>query len=240
MAPRRKKQKLTTTLDVESSPSEVVPSVVVCVEQTFQNDLLLQNIVSFVGEYQYLFVASINHTFHDAYITLFPSKETHYNGSTMKLLKFCYNKKFTSKEKHDLLQSTARYGNIEGLRYLRTKNDYEMILDNKTIISIVQNTYLHVLKWAQMIRADVNWSFAIEQAAEHGSMILLEWLYTKHQSKFTATACRHASLGGQLHTLQWLQERDYALNENIFHMAAENGHLEVLQWAPRIRVSMHR
>jgi hypothetical protein len=234
MATQQKKQKYTTIVTpvvLSHSQSEIVP-VFDVIEQTFENDLILQNILSFVGSHEYLFIASINHTFRIAYTTLYPNQITHFDGSTMKCLKFCYHRKLTSKQKHALLQSTARYGNgnIEGLRYLRTKNDYAMILDRETINIIVKNTYLNVLKWAHGIRANVNWTHVIETAAEHGNRILLEWLYTKHPLKFTATACEYAALGDQLHTLQWLLERDCTLNYNVCSNAAMNGHFKLLKW----------
>jgi hypothetical protein len=51
----------------------------------FEDVNILQQIVSFVGQYQYRFVAGINKDFKDAYLQLFSDKhETYYNASTVK------------------------------------------------------------------------------------------------------------------------------------------------------------
>jgi hypothetical protein len=232
MVPRRKKQKCTTIV-VESSSSVVAEVPVVVFEQVFTNVDIVQNIVSFIGEYQYLFVASINTTFRQVYIKLYPNKKvTYFNGLTMKHLKLCYNNKLSFHQRHALIQSVARHGNIEGLRYLRTKKIYTTLkLDTRTIESIVENTYLHLLKWAHSIRAAVKWSYMIEFASKYGNMILLEWLYNQYTSKFNQTACQGAAYGGQLYTLQWLRQRDVAWDEQVCSNAAVNNHFEVLKWA---------
>jgi hypothetical protein len=48
----------------------------------FQHSDILIHILSFVGEYQFCFVATVNHSFYDCYVKLFPEKETNYNVTT--------------------------------------------------------------------------------------------------------------------------------------------------------------
>ena len=91
------------------------------------DDLLLQNILSFVGEYHYRFVGSVNRHFQTSYVSLYPEKTTKFNASTMKLAKLCRedidarktaNDKIKKEHLRLLWHSAAQYGKIDVVKYL--------------------------------------------------------------------------------------------------------------------------
>jgi hypothetical protein len=57
------------------------------------------SILSFVGDHQYGFIASVNKNFRKVYATLYPKKETYYNVSTNELAKFCLDNMSTKQFK---------------------------------------------------------------------------------------------------------------------------------------------
>jgi hypothetical protein len=191
MAPRRKKQKCGTTTIVVA-PVELPVSVQ---QQILEIDGILQNILSYVGSHQYLFIASINHTFRNVYTKLYPSKVTYYNGSTMKHLKLCYQTTLSYNATHSLFQSTARHGNMKGLRYLQTKNGYTIRFNQKTIEIVVMNKHLNILKWAHNSHA-IGMSNVVPKASYHGKKMRIDWLYINHE-----TGCNlflYSSIGGTI------------------------------------------
>jgi hypothetical protein len=87
------------------------------------DDLLLQNILSFVGEYHYRFVGSVNRHFQQLYTSLYPEKTTKFNASTMELAKLCREDIDADKMNiyghiRLLWYSAVQHGKIDVVKYL--------------------------------------------------------------------------------------------------------------------------
>jgi hypothetical protein len=54
------------------------------------DEVLLRNIIPFIGDYQYRFVGLVNHDLHDAYVKVYPKKQTYYSTLTKEHIKICY------------------------------------------------------------------------------------------------------------------------------------------------------
>jgi Ankyrin repeats (many copies) len=205
---------------------------------TFDNESVLKHILSFVGDKQYRFIAGVNHTFHDAYSALHPSKETYCNASTMKHMMFCYNE-IAQDKRMSLFGSAAIHGNIEALQYLHSKGWCKLeffFISMPASRMVVKNGHLNVLKWAHQNGLEMRWINYIIYAATYGNITMIQWLYTNHGSEFDDLACGYAACGyaargGHLHVIKWLQTKGCPLHINTCSYAAEHGHLEVLQWA---------
>jgi hypothetical protein len=225
-------------LPSSSSPPPEVQRLSVVMEQTiFDNDLILQHILSYVGNYQYLFVANVNCIFRNAYTTLFPTKETYYNASTMEHTRLCYNGEHINHQRSLLCNSAAAYGNIEALNFL-AENHVSLRLEHQPISEvIVKNGHLHVLEWVlqnnnnsqQQLR--IPWYDLMTYAARHGNLTILQWLYTNGGPLFSERTCQLAAIGGHLHILKWLHRYDCPVDASIFAEAAYYGHVDVLEWA---------
>jgi hypothetical protein len=96
----------------------------------FRNVDILKNIVSFIGEYQYRFVAAINKDFHIAYVQLYSNnKETYYNASTVEHAKICLES-LSLHHRHiihflvanpntQIWNSAIRHGSLSTLQFLQ-------------------------------------------------------------------------------------------------------------------------
>jgi hypothetical protein len=209
---------------------KIVQSVPIVVEATFDNDFIIQHILSFIGDQQYRYIASVNRTFHNAYCTLFPNKETHCDASTMELMMYSYYETPHSQRSY-LCKSAAIHGNITALEYLKSKGYYLNLDNGGTMKAIVMNGHLHVMKWVHSNGLVVEWYVFVIQAALYGNMTMIQWLYTNHGSVFNEQACAFAARGGHLHILKWLRTKGCCWDRFTCLDAAENGHFEVLQWA---------
>ena len=91
---------------------------------------VLKHVVSFVGDKQYRFVASINRRFKDAYVEAFPgTKRTAMNACTLKHAKICWNelvpgpgeaRSMICDKQEKLCASAVFHGNLQALQYLRS------------------------------------------------------------------------------------------------------------------------
>ena len=87
------------------------------------NPDLLKNILSFVGENQYRFVAVINRRFHEAYLETFPRNfVTYFTASTEKHARIAWDELHPHriKSKKGLCRSAAMYGCLPALQFLRS------------------------------------------------------------------------------------------------------------------------
>jgi hypothetical protein len=213
---------------------QVISSIQVI--QVFENDYVLQNILSYVGEYQYRYIASVNRLFHTAYTTLYPYKVTYCNGSSMKHTIFCYNE-IPIDDQYSLFQAAAIHGNIDGLQYLLDRHFTLTVSEwryEPTLICVIQNGHFDVLKWMHLndiIISDTNHEMIQLQAIQFGNIKIVEWIRSiSTKRRLPSTACMYAARCGQLHMLQWLREQGCPLYDDTSLYATKYGHLHVLQW----------
>jgi hypothetical protein len=86
------------------------------------------------------------------------------------------------------------------------------------------------------LRFKSNYAFYLE-AAKHGYLGILKWFYDKQSQQnkteklWNEYTCSVAAERGHLEVLQWLREKGYPWNKLTCTRAARNGHLHILQWA---------
>jgi hypothetical protein len=179
--------------------STITPSLV------WEDVDILQHIISFFGNQQYLFVASINRSFRTAYELAFPtSTDTILNASTEKYAKVCW----------------------EDLEYQRV--DHQRILS----YSAVKNGCKAALEYLKSVNCSFDSRLCTSYAAKTGQLSLLQWLMEfPERCVLSSEVCADAAEHGHLHVLQWLRERKCPWDVSTCAMAAKNGHLELLKWA---------
>jgi hypothetical protein len=223
-----------------------------------QDSNILQNIISFVGQNQYRFVAAVNRDFQAVYLQLFPdNKHTYYNASSVGHATLCYNdlaesnevrlprpdftrterrrfRRAVSKQKNNifkqgkLMTSAAKYGNLSALQYLRSVDCY---WDERTCTVAVHNGHLTLLQWAHA--HGCLWSSdTCAKAAEIERLDILQWART-NGCPWDVSTCHAAAKNGNLAMLQWAHANGCPWDKSTCNAAARNGHLAVLQWARR-------
>jgi hypothetical protein len=134
------------------------------------DDYLLLNIFSYVGDFQYLFIGSVNKSFEKAYATQFPNKSTSFNASTLERANLCLdsitkdNGETKDKRLRELWQSAARYGNIDVVNYLHQQLPHPQ----KSV----------TVKYLGLDASDetMDWKYDLcSEAARYGQMELLQW-----------------------------------------------------------------
>jgi hypothetical protein len=83
---------------------------------------LLHHILSYVGGYQFRFVASVNQEFKATYIQLFPDKQTYFDASTVEIATICYTESSQPcplQIQQQLCRSAVKHGSLAALQYLR-------------------------------------------------------------------------------------------------------------------------
>jgi hypothetical protein len=81
--------------------------------KVFEDEFLLQNILHYVGDYQFQFLASVNRSFYEAYTTVYAQKQTYYNDTTMEHAKVCYGCEWN----HNSCAAAAKRGHWNVLKW---------------------------------------------------------------------------------------------------------------------------
>jgi hypothetical protein len=167
----------------------------------FENLDILQNIISFIGENQYRFVAAVNNDFKAVYLQLFPdNKQTSYNASTVEHVKICLKSQYIHHTcTSTLCNSVARHGSISALIHLQS--------------------------------AGVPWDRSTcATAAKFGHLHILKHLHT-HGCPWASDTCSNAALYGHLPLLQWARANGCPWDNDTCINAALNSHTSLLRWA---------
>src|SRR6056297_3224362 len=99
--------------------------------------------------------------------------------------------------------------------------------------------HMHVFEWLFVMclnedPSPLRWDFprCFEQAAHHGRMAILDFMSAEVMPEVDdGTACMRAAGSGHLTMLTFLHKRrGFTCDQRAFRMAAENGHLPVLEW----------
>jgi hypothetical protein len=237
----------TRTDDDDMINPSLQPTTPVTIVQSTLSDLdILKYILSFVGWNQYRFVASVNHTFYDAYLHLFPrNKFTYYTASSIRQAMICYQESNASSNRWAqcvLCASAAQYGSLITLQYLRSssfsdaddegKEDDEEISchwDSRTCAMAAKYGHLHVLQWARTNHCPWN-SATCAYAAEQGHSEIVQWAHINGCS-WDSETCKNAAKNGHLEILQYAHTHGCPWNIRTCAYAAINGHVHVLQYA---------
>jgi hypothetical protein len=111
----------------------------------FDDNHLIQHILTFVGKNQYRFVAAVNRDFHAAYLHAFPGNTlTRIDLLTIGRATICYAEIPPGAHMQcALCVSAARHGKLPVLQYLRSMNCQ---WDESTCTVAARNCHLHILK----------------------------------------------------------------------------------------------
>ena len=216
---------------------------------------LLPQILAFVGDRHYRFVGAVNHSFHVAYVALFPSKETDVNVSSNALAELCMNDCaemwdtyykthkstvedgfFSEMDGSGMAMSvlhTAAMYNLEVLKHLRTlplKSKFMEVIWSSYLISshAAGAGQLHIVQWLreQNIPCD---SGTCTAAADSGHLEILQWCHT-HGVEWDEDTFGAAADGGHWPVLNYLYDNGCPWDSFTCSKAAAEGRLEVLQW----------
>jgi hypothetical protein len=203
------------------------------------DDHLLETIFSYVGENQHLFVASVNRAFQRSYVSLYPSKVTLTNASSLPIAKFCWDdvtrqigtniddikKNYLQRS---LWYSAAEHGSIEAVRYLL---QFLPPPPNMAVTNMIFDIKKAYIDW----RYDLGYI-----AAAYGHKELLQWAYRHnvYVCDRDLRVCLYAIGTGHLDLYHCAKEElgfaglneHRRLMEKSAVMAAGNGQLEALQW----------
>jgi hypothetical protein len=130
--------------------------------------------------------------------------------------------------------AAARAGNVQVLRYLRSK-DEPTPWDLETSYAAALGGHLETLQWLRAQDPPCPWDDSTcTAAASTGQLPVLEWLRSgQTPCPWAARTCAAAASAGQMRVLEWLREQDPPCNwtESTFLSASEAPDcLEVLAW----------
>jgi hypothetical protein len=201
-----------TTLTLENIPSA----------------LFIQHILSFVGQHQYRFVATVNHNFHTAYLSMFPKKVTRLNVSTTEHAKICFDEiKRPYHYPSILCRIAAREGNITVLKYLRS---FQCSWDKWTCADAAANGHLDVIQWSR--ENGCPWDeYICAYAAENGHLDVLQWC-RENGCPWNYRTCLYAAKNGHINVLIWCRQNGCPWCERTCEALERIGcYDDVLQWS---------
>lgn len=193
------------------------------------DEILMNGIFPFIGEYHFRYIAGINRQFRRAYTNLYPRKETYFlNGNMAALhdeamnyipseIKLCLkeiDEVMMLHVLHDdqiitLHQIAATNHNIELLEYLHDTYQY-LFFGFRTIVvkkrSRVDNTRVDV-KWMRGRR------LVCATAALHGHLDLLQLARCQYDMPWDEATCSNAALHGHFHLLKFAYHHKCPWNE---------------------------
>ena len=206
-----------------------------------EDDLLLQNIFSYVGDCQYLFIGSVNRMFQNSYVSLYPQKVTRFNGSTIELTKFCwdviniiarYYIRLKDVLRSKLWDSVTKYGSIEVVKYVvgRLPTPKKKKKKKRSSKNDLYGDFEHSA-WVE------DWKYDLcSNAATFGHFELLQWAVDQniYVSKDDMRVCICAIGNGHMDIFHWAVQNGFDWEEDFYEeaafAAAKNGQLEALQW----------
>jgi hypothetical protein len=153
-----------------------------------------------VGDHQYRFVATVNHNFHTAYMSMFPEKVTHYNVSTIDRAKICFDEWKIMEYHHPsiLCNIAAREGNFNVLKYLRS---IHCPWDGRICASAAKNGHLDVIKWCRQNGCEWD-KWTCYNAARNGHIDILKWC-RQNGCEWRQSTCKALERRRYFDVLQW-------------------------------------
>ena len=209
--------------------------------QLFEDENILKIFFSYVGPEQYLFISRVNRTFHKVYTSLFPTKETRLNASSIDVLQFCWdNIEFLTPNSYiverktnlrdELWDCCIQCGKIDVVKYFlevllltpsAQKKECECRFFKASYCRAFYSTRVRNLG---------------KHAAEHGHLALLQWACTQKVGvdKNDAEICIFALGYGHMDVFLWAVRNEFRWDDKCFRrsarLAAENGKVHALKW----------
>ena len=169
-------------------------------------ELLKNYVFPFVGDDQFLFVASVNRSFYTIYSSLFPKKQTSFlHLHSMEQVKLCYA---------DLI--------------IRDKAPPSP----KKRIQMQRMVYLAPFREPYIPYRKCLCKELLKHCVKMGRLDWVQYLY-QEACPWDEAVCSTAAYHGQLGILQWLRAQGCPWDERTCERAASGGHLEILQWTFR-------
>ena len=220
-------------------------------------DALLANILSYVPEGNYLFVAGTCRKFRDAHgVTSCSSTATTLSEAAASasradmVLRELRNEgdratlKWRGRNAHPwkaIVECAAWNGNLEVLEWARDHegSDWEdnIRLERGRDVSktyrlcdyAAMGGHLEVLKWLRE-RGGCPWGNACEAAATEGHLDVLCWA-RENGCPWNIRTCVWSTKRGHFDVLKWARENGCPWNKGVCDNAARQGRLDILQWA---------
>lgn len=137
---------------------------------------------------------------------------------------------------HELLvRAAVLHGHLRILEWLLEGDENLQIIHDMEPALYFQHR--HIADWIHSRNPRILLKVAYNDAAKRGDLEFIRWM--EHQpedsyiigSRLRLGCIMDAVIGGHMEVLQWAHERDPLIFHNIeMDLAAENGHLHVLQW----------
>ena len=190
-------------------------------------ECLLGNIMDFVGDHEYVFVAGVNQQFRRLYEERFDTF-TSFQASVTSISRA----KMISKQGIDIWNERAcEYAALVGkLDVLKWARKHGCHWTSSTCSRAATNGHLNVLRWAFWNGCE--WDRYISAyVAFSGHFDVLKWIKRNVPDWNSPYICMSAAEGGHLEILKWARSNDCAWGVWTCENAAMHGHLDVLVWA---------
>jgi len=128
-------------------------------------------------------------------------------------------------------ESAARYGHLHVLRWA-LESSRDAATTANVYVKAAIGGHLHVLQWAFDHEFEKSY-WTCMHAARHGHFEVVKWAH-QHGLVCADAAFKAAAQGGHLEIVQWLHSNDGSRDRHyscVCSIAAEYGHLHVLEWA---------
>ena len=201
-------------------------------------DVIMENILPFVGDYQFRFVAGVDRTFYMAYTQKYPSKRTSTKCSSIHSLRraiiYLNEVRDLSQRQESIVAKmvvdlTIRYGCMELFRFAQKRHP-KIHMDESGIMKVAANA--GKLDSMRRLREDgCHWDERTTFcAASNGNLEILQYAHT-NGCAWNEEVCYNAASRGHLQALQYAHSNGCLWNKGTTLCAAQNGHLHILQYA---------
>lgn len=114
---------------------------------------------------------------------------------------------------------------------------HHSVATTRAMDSAATHGHLRLVQWLHRNRHEGCTTEAMDGAAAHGHFEIVLWLHENRTEGCTDQACFMAAIRGHLDVAQWLYEtRCATFPLNTFDHVCANGHLEVAQWLSANRI----
>ena len=154
--------------------------------------------------------------------------------------------------KHDICIFAAKHGHLEPFVWLNSK-----YYDSRVFLAAAKQGHVHILEWFLSIGVKLPsniWDYVVRignletvkhvvenghslsrramgLAARKGHLEIVKYLCSIYTKYLGAFVCSMAAEGGHLNVLQWLRESGCNWDSETTQCALERGNLEILKWA---------
>lgn len=206
--------------------------------ENITNDLWIEQIFPYVGDFQFRYVASVNRQFYTTYSTAFPKKRTSYTlYCTLQHVKISYPELpvtapvwYPEGQLKALSMAASEKGHLDALRYLHPDGCLWL---NEIGVSAARNGHFDMLKWAYL--QGLSWDvYTVQNTMMHttinGHLQILKWLCERGFPLDGSSTCYHAARNGHLDVLMWARSLGHRCHAHTLACAAGGGHLHIVKW----------